>query len=925
MTAKIPTPVFDDSVRFDQYEVEVNAWCEVTGLEKEKRALVLVLAMPDKKAEILESLKIEDLKKADGVTALTKYLKENYGKDDLVDCLDCYEDFRNYQRHSGQTIAEYCTGFEQRNKRVIAKGVTLPGEILAFELIRNARISSAERKLVLTGLDFSKKNEMYNAAKVSLKKFLGEGCSSVGSDFGSSSQAIKVEPAYAAWHRGYNRGYRGPFRGQRAGFSRGYRGANGGSSSNISGSSDNLNPVGRDGNRLTCFKCGSYRHMRNQCPHRTNDVNFLDTDESNDLHANEKCTDSPEPVNKTYICENHIILYTGYDKDRVSELCRETAGCAILDSACASNVAGEEWFKDYVDNHLSDVEKRRIQRRPGGRLFRFGGGPVLKSVQEVDIPISIGEVQLMLTIDIVQSGVPLLLSKKQMKEYGMVLDLSKDELLFRNKKIWLEESESGHYMLPLVPNHDVRHVYAVVLANLNGRELKTALNKLHNQFGHPTQKKLQALLLDAKVGSDEHSRILDEIAEKCQICKQYKKTPDRPVVSLPIGKYFNDALCIDLKSRNVNSWILHMIDMHTRFTRSVLVDRKLSSGIIDKIMKDWVAIFGVPSRLLSDNGGEFTSNEIREVSSYLNVVKYTTAAEAPWQNGLCERVHQVTDMILLKLEATYPDSEVDVLLAWANMARNSLQMYNGFSSHQLVFGVSPNLPNILHDELPAMTETTGSEVFAKHLNLLHASREAFIQSDASMRIKKALRHKLRCSQKVYIKGDWVYYKRDSGEKWLGPAKVMFQDGKIVFVRHGSEFYRVSVNRLNPAGDPDWKIVEELEENTENKDVQVKDLCCMCQQTVEQTMKALECDQCKLWCHTKCADVKDEIYDMLSEMETNSFQWVCPKCLHTESGEKLNDKPEESVQMLSEDPSGRVADAKPDFLDGEIKCLCNLCP
>ena len=58
MTAKIPTPVFDDSVRFDQYEVEVKAWCEVTGLDKEKRALVLVLAMPDKKAEILERLMI---------------------------------------------------------------------------------------------------------------------------------------------------------------------------------------------------------------------------------------------------------------------------------------------------------------------------------------------------------------------------------------------------------------------------------------------------------------------------------------------------------------------------------------------------------------------------------------------------------------------------------------------------------------------------------------------------------------------------------------------------------------------------------------------------------------------------------------------------------------------------------------------------
>jgi len=40
-----------------------------------------------------------------------------------------------------------------------------------------------------------------------------------------------------------------------------------------------------------------------------------------------------------------------------------------------------------------------------------------------------------------------------------------------------------------------------------------------------------------------------------------------------------------------------------------------------------------------------------------------------------------------------------------------------------------------------------------------------------------------------------FYKRDGKEKWLGPGKVVFQDGKVVFVRHGGVFVRVSPNRL----------------------------------------------------------------------------------------------------------------------------------
>ena len=52
---------------------------------------------------------------------------------------------------------------------------------------------------------------------------------------------------------------------------------------------------------------------------------------------------------------------------------------------------------------------------------------------------------------------------------------------------------------------------------------------------------------------------------------------------------------------------------------------------------------------------------------------------------------------------------------------------------------------------------------------------------------------------MFQSGDEVYCKRDDSDKWLGPGKVMFQYGKIVFVRHGSAYVRVSVNRLIKAG------------------------------------------------------------------------------------------------------------------------------
>lgn len=117
-------------------------------------------------------------------------------------------------------------------------------------------------------------------------------------------------------------------------------------------------------------------------------------------------------------------------------------------------------------------------------------------------------------------------------------------------------------------------------------------------------------------------------------------------------------------------------------------------------------------------------------------------------------------MMLTKLHADNTNINLQTLLSWANMARNSLQMWNGYSSHQLVFGQNPNIPNLMSENLPALQGSTSSEEFAKHLNALHATRRAFIQSEADERIRRALRNKVRAAEQVFEHGDCVFYKRE---------------------------------------------------------------------------------------------------------------------------------------------------------------------
>ena len=59
---------------------------------------------------------------------------------------------------------------------------------------------------------------------------------------------------------------------------------------------------------------------------------------------------------------------------------------------------------------------------------------------------------------------------------------------------------------------------------------------------------------------------------------------------------------------------------------------------------------------------------------------------------------------------------------------------------------------------------------------MNESRRAFVQSEAYERIRQALRHKIRAAKQFCSPKDCVFYKREGHKKWLGTAKVIFQDG-----------------------------------------------------------------------------------------------------------------------------------------------------
>ena len=158
-------------------------------------------------------------------------------------------------------------------------------------------------------------------------------------------------------------------------------------------------------------------------------------------------------------------------------------------------------------------------------------------------------------------------------------------------------------------------------------------HKLHRQFGHPRPEKLIRLIKNAGIKNRKLQKEVHNISESCITCLKHKRTPPRPIVCLPLESRFNEMVGIDLKKWG-DSYFLVIVDIATRFCQAHVINNKSPSTIIKALFVTWISFFGATKKILSDNGGDFSNKEMRELSDMFCIKLLTTAAESPWSNGI---------------------------------------------------------------------------------------------------------------------------------------------------------------------------------------------------------------------------------------------------------------------------------------------------
>ena len=193
-----PPAFISNKKSFATYKKDLKRWTNLTTLEPEKQANMVIHFIPDDdpiKEKIDTQMKDEDLAKKDGIDKLLEFLADIYQTDDMGDAYDNYIEFIKLRSKKGVSIKSFISEWENCYHKVKNNGCEMSDMVLAFSLLDTSELSEMDRKLVLTGVNYTEgkeKGTLLSQMKDALKKFVGK---SVISSAEEGTKPVQVEDA----------------------------------------------------------------------------------------------------------------------------------------------------------------------------------------------------------------------------------------------------------------------------------------------------------------------------------------------------------------------------------------------------------------------------------------------------------------------------------------------------------------------------------------------------------------------------------------------------------------------------------------------------------------------------------------------------------------------------------------------------------
>ena len=280
----------------------------------------------------------------------------------------------------------------------------------------------------------------------------------------------------------------------------------------------------------------------------------------------------------------------------------------IVDSGCPRSLMGAQELKQL--KNIVEVTEFRV--RDEG--FRFGPSRIYNSNQKAKLKMQVGINKLEWDFFIVDGNVPILVGNDIMDPLGGIIDMEERKLVLprADMEIPIVKTNGGHFVIPVksVAGNDANNVKgdeadAVMIMMLEEKEdiedikeihdlvghstfvalaltedEETQVKKVHRYFGHRSSRRIWELFAKAKQLGGKKKAVM-EVIENCKTCSDFKKSPPRPKVGLPVTDNFNQVVGLDLKvvDKTKGEYILWMVDLFTKMIKGKYIKNKFPETI----------------------------------------------------------------------------------------------------------------------------------------------------------------------------------------------------------------------------------------------------------------------------------------------------------------------------------------------------------
>ena len=863
-------PSLDDCKDYEVYKAKISVWKNTTAFSDKQQAGAVIGTIMDDHKNFKKGLQTdmmrtftEDQLQNPTMKMVMDFLDKHLAGNKVESVYNAYNDFIQCEMEPGEKYEDFVMRFDVSYTvlQQTEKDIKIPDKILTMQLLKAAKLEKATLIAVRSNIKWDD-NDVYEKTKTAINRIChGEvnrgskvaqvklatedGTYDISREGGcfvvNGEKMIKQSEAQVMLSdlktKIDSKSQRGGPRGRRAGGRGGHRGGRGGR-----GGAD------RQDTR-TCWICGKVGHLQSNCPEAEDDD---EGDEAKLVGHSAWVTEVHGGTEEQVILDDNEIwgvldgeeetehCYVGLNPKQSKTFTQEAAGAMALDSCCSRTLCGQQWLEQHKKMMPADMRKQLKGPMPSNVTFTFGDGKTLKSKGKYIVPVIVYGVKAKLVAELVDSDIPLLVSKNAMEKCGVVLNFADKKTTAFGITRRMVETSLGHPIVGVLPKtpapfeeellmamgHTSEEVMAVRDIKLGKNDNKKlprkqqveVIKKVHKQAGHQSKEKFLKFLQNSSIEWDKGllREELDKLSKNCVGCILKKRKPDKPAACIPVADGFNQCVGMDLKIYP-DGVILYVIDMWSKLIQGRFVKSKRPEDIIEALLKMWICPFGCFDRCIHDNGGEFIAAAFEEMMDLLGIQDGTTGAHSPWSAGIVEKHHAMVDATYESLRREYPHYKRDVLLQWAVYVKNSTPGATGWSSYQVVYGKNPKMPCLMTSNIAGLREEVLTQELLENVNALQQARIEFNKALADNTLKKMVKSKVRRNNTVFYPGDYVYWRtHENLDKWRN-GKVLCVDGKVMWVRAGSRVRRVSTDmviKVNTEFDKTGELVDTEDDERE---------------------------------------------------------------------------------------------------------------